>query len=94
VNLEVIDTELISGFFGTLLFAIVSAWTLYKRDHEAKRLVEMDKFWRPLKAYETDSMRFAKIRRRMVFGFSIFLFLNIAMCAFFGFEIARSLRWF
>jgi hypothetical protein len=86
--------DLVSGFLGTFVLAIVSAWTLHKRDHEAKRLFEMDKFWRPLKEHEIEAMRFAKIRRRLVFGFSIFLVLNIAMCAFFAFEIARSLGWF
>jgi hypothetical protein len=91
---EAIETELISGFLGTLLLAIVSAWSLYNRDQESKRLLEMDKYWRPIKEHESESTRLSKIRRRMVIGFSIFLCLNIAMCLFFGFEIVRSLNSF
>ena len=94
MDLGAVETELLSGFLGTLLLAIVSAWSLYNRDHESKRLFEMDKHWHRMKEPESASTRLATLRRRMVIGFSIFLCLNIAMCLFFGLEIARSLKWF
>jgi hypothetical protein len=86
-----VEAELISGFLGTFLLAIVCAWTLYNRDKESKRLLKAERLWRPSRASELG--RLETLRRRMIVGFSIFLALNIAMCLFFGFEIIRS-RWF
>jgi hypothetical protein len=83
-----VETELISGFLGTFLLVIVCAWTLYNRDSESRKLLEMEKLWRPPKASESN--RLATLKRRMVIGFSIFLGLNTAMCLFFAFEILRS----
>jgi hypothetical protein len=86
---EMITTIVIAIFTGA-----GSAWCLYNRDKESRRLLEIDKYWRPLKHAEIENTRLQKIKRRMVIGYSLFLCISIFGCAYFGFKIGKLRLWF
>jgi hypothetical protein len=88
------DKELLQGFLLSLISVIIAGWSLYDRDRESIRLMKIDKYWRPLKAGELESARLAKIKRRMVIGYSIILCVGFSAFAFYSFEILRSLNEF
>jgi hypothetical protein len=85
------DKELLQGFLLSALGVAISAWSLYHRDYESNRLLKIDIYWKPLKAGEPESHRLAKVRRRMVIGYSIIFCIGICTLAFFTFELLRSL---
>jgi hypothetical protein len=88
------DKELLKGFLLSFLSVIIAGWSLYDRDRESLRLLKIDKYWRPLKAGELESARLAKIKRRMVIGYSIIFCVGFSALAFYIFEILRSLNGF
>jgi hypothetical protein len=88
------DKELLKGFLLSFLSVIIAGWSLYDRDRESLRLLKIDKYWRPLKAGELESARLAKIKRRMVIGYSIIFCVGFSAFAFYIFEILRSLNGF
>jgi hypothetical protein len=81
------EREIITTFVIAIFSGAVSAWCLYNRDKESRRLLEIDKYWRPLKNDEIENTRLQKIKRRMVIGYSIFLCISIVGCVYFGFKI-------
>jgi hypothetical protein len=88
------DKELLKGFLLSFLSIIIAGWSLYDRDRESLRLLKIDKYWRPLKAGELESARLAKIKRRMVIGYSIIFCVGFSAFAFYIFEILQSLNGF
>ena len=91
---ELLDRGLVRGLASALVATLASAWFLYHRDHEAKRLFKLAISWRPLKPGEKESERLAEIKRRMVMGYWIFLFIGISGGIYCAIRIARSLKWF
>jgi hypothetical protein len=95
VNKELMtEREMITTFVLAIFTGAISVWCLYSRDKESRRLLEMDKYWRPLKHDEIESTRLQKIKKRMVIGYSVFLCVSIIGCAYFGLKIARFRGWF
>lgn len=88
------ERELVVGFLLALFGGAGSAWSLYKQHHESHRLLEIDKYWRPLKLDERESDRLEKIKRRMIVGYTVFLCMSIVICAYLGFKIAKFQGWF
>jgi hypothetical protein len=54
-----------------LSIVIVSGWTLYNSENEARKLLKVDLYWTPLKPGEDENVRYAKIKRRMVLFYRI-----------------------
>jgi hypothetical protein len=88
------ERELVVGFLMALFGGAGSAWSLYKRHQESRRLLEIDKYWRPLKQDEQESGRLEKIKRRLILGYTVFLCMSIVICAYLGFKIATIQGWF
>lgn len=83
------EREMIMTFTLALLAGAKSAWSLYNRDVESKRLFEKDRSWRSAKTSEDDHSRLNKIKRRMVLGYSVFLIVNVFVCGYFAVKILQ-----
>jgi hypothetical protein len=88
------EREMIITLMLALFTATGSAWCLYNRDKESRRLLEIDKRWRPLKQDEIESTRFQKIKRRMVIGYSVFFCVSTIGFMYFWYKIAKFHDWF
>jgi hypothetical protein len=77
-----------------LSIVIVSGWTLYNSENEARKLLKVDLYWTPLKPGEDENVRYAKIKRRMVLFYRIILCICLVLAAFWASDIARARGWF
>jgi hypothetical protein len=94
VGLENIDRQLVINLLLSVVAGGISAWCLYNRDRESRRLFEADKAWRSIKKGEEENSRLETIRRRMVIGYAVFLSLSIVWFVFFGIKVVKRLGWF
>jgi hypothetical protein len=88
------DKEIVRNLLRAAFIVIMSGWTLYDRERESRRLLKADLLWRPLKPGEDEGPRLKTIKRRMVIGYWIFLSIALVLCAFWLFELGKSLGWF
>lgn len=92
--MNAVDRELVVNLFISAFTGAISAWSLYNRDNEARRLLGLDKFWRPIQKGENEGARFEKIKRRMIIGYSVFLCLSILWFVFFMVKFVKRLAWY
>lgn len=75
---------------GVVLFLFItcySAYFIYYRDQEARRLLDLAKLWGKQVEDEAKELRGTQIR--LVIGYSVFLVLCLFLTARFSFELLR-----
>ena len=70
----------------------VSAWMLYRRDAEARRLYEIEKQWKGMA--RDDIALYQKRRRNLIIGYTAFLLISVSAIFTLIWELMRSSREF
>jgi hypothetical protein len=88
------EQNLVTTFIMAFSGGVYSAWLLHNREKESRKALEADKRWGRLKDGENELERLNKLRKRMVWLYSAFIFVAILTCAYTGYEIAIIKEWF